>query len=103
MPPGTGHPGGSRGRLSDGFLDVLVHGQDIAVPHRRDRTTPLEAARAGTARVWVMGWPFWAKRMLRGYRLTTTDIDWAAASSGADVRGSVGVLLLLTGRTAALP
>jgi hypothetical protein len=65
---------------------------------------PLDAAREGAERVWQMGWPFWARRRLRGLRLTATDIDWSAGE-GAEVRGPVqALLLLLTGRTkAALP
>jgi hypothetical protein len=50
-----------------------------------------------------MGWPFWAKRKLRGVRLVATDSDWSAGD-GPDVRGSTDALLLLmTGRTVVLP
>ena len=51
-----------------------------------------------------MGWPFWAKRRLRGLRLVATDTTWSAGE-GAEVRGPVqALLLLLTGRIeAALP
>jgi hypothetical protein len=51
-----------------------------------------------------MGWPFWAKRRLRGLRLVATDTAWSAGE-GAEVRGPAqALLLLLTGRTeAALP
>jgi hypothetical protein len=54
--------------------------------------------------VWPMGWPFWARRRLRGLRLSAMDVDWSAGE-GAEVSGSVqSLLLLLTGRTeAALP
>lgn len=86
------------------LFDVLVHGQDIAIPLGRDRPMPLDAARTGTVRVWSMGWPFWAKHRLRGLRLTATDTDWSAGD-GPDVRGPIQALLLLvTGRReAALP
>ncbi len=85
------------------LFDVLVHGQDIAIPLGRPREMPLAAARAGADRVWTMGWPFWARRRLRGVRLTATDVDWSVGE-GAEVRGPVSaLLLLLTGRTAALP
>ena len=65
---------------------------------------PPEAARAGADRVWTMGWPFWARRRLRGLRLLATDTDWSAGA-GAELRGPIGVLLLLlTARTTmALP
>ncbi|MEX5713212.1 maleylpyruvate isomerase family mycothiol-dependent enzyme [Parafrankia sp. FMc6] len=85
------------------LFDVLVHVQDIAIPLGRTWPTPLDAARAAAERVWTMGWPFWARRRLRGVRLTATDSDWTVGD-GADVRGSTSaLLLLLTGRTATLP
>jgi hypothetical protein len=54
--------------------------------------------------VWTMGWPFWARRRLRGVRSTATDTDWAAGA-GDEVRGPIAtLLLLLAGRTSvALP
>ena len=83
-------------------FDILVHGQDIAIPLGRSRPMPPDAAAAGATRVWGMGFPFWARRRLRGYRLTATDIDWSVGA-GAEVRGPVSAhLLLLTGRSAAL-
>jgi uncharacterized protein (TIGR03083 family) len=84
-------------------FDILVHGQDIAIPLGRTRSMPLEAARAGADRVWSMGWPFWARHRLRGFALTATDLDWSAGH-GTEVQGPIdALLLLLTGRTASLP
>jgi len=83
------------------LFDVMVHGQDIAIPLGRSREMPRTAAVAGATRVWTMGWPFWAKRRLRGVRLTATDTDWTAGE-GTEIRGPIDALLmLLTGRTAA--
>jgi hypothetical protein len=77
----------------------MVHVQDVAVPLGLTAAMPLDAARAGAERVWRMGWPFWARRRLRGLRLTAADVDWSAGE-GAEVRGPVqALLLLLTGRT----
>jgi uncharacterized protein (TIGR03083 family) len=85
------------------LYDILVHGQDIAIPLGRQREMPKEAARAGADRVWTMGWPFWARHRLKGFRLTATDVDWTAGR-GEDVHGPIdAVLLLLTGRTVSLP
>lgn len=86
------------------LFDVLVHGQDIAIPLGRPQEMPREAARAAVARVWTMGWPFWARRRLHGFRLTATDIEWSAGDEdAAEVNGPVSaILLLLTGREAAL-
>src|SRR4051794_25171766 len=39
------------------LLDVLVHGQDIAVPLGRPRTMPVDAATTAATRVWDMPWP----------------------------------------------
>lgn len=86
------------------LFDILVHGQDIAIPLGRRRDMPREAARDGAARLWTMGWPFWARRRLRGVRLTATDTTWTVGD-GPEVQGPIdALLLLLTGRTAtALP
>jgi uncharacterized protein (TIGR03083 family) len=84
------------------LIDILVHGQDIAVPLARQRPMPPAAAAAAARRVWSMGWPFWARRRLRGVRLIATDSDWHAGA-GPAVRGTTAeLLLLLTGRRHAL-
>jgi uncharacterized protein (TIGR03083 family) len=90
--------------LDNLLFDTLVHVQDVAVPLGLPAAMPLEAARAGAERVWRMGWPFWARRRLRGLRLTATDVDWSAGE-GAAISGPIqDLLLLLTGRDeAALP
>jgi len=90
--------------LDNLLFDTLVHVQDVAIPLGLTATMPLEAACEGVDRVWRMGWPFWARRRLRGLRLTATDVDWTAGE-GLEIRGPVqALLLLLTGRTgAALP
>ena len=88
------------------LLDVLVHGQDVAVPLGRPRAMPVAAAATVATRVWTMPWPmsatFDAHRRLAGRRLVATDVDWAAGR-GDLVEGPIeALLLLLTGRTAAL-
>ncbi|MEX5295892.1 maleylpyruvate isomerase family mycothiol-dependent enzyme [Kocuria sp. CPCC 205268] len=93
-PPGTG--------VRDPLLDVLVHTQDIALPLGRHHAMPPEAARTAADRVWSVSFPFRARRRLRGVTLTATDTDWRAGA-GPEVRGPMeALLLLLTGRTAAL-
>jgi uncharacterized protein (TIGR03083 family) len=88
--------------VSNLAFDILVHGQDIAIPLGVTRPMPTDAATAGAARVWAMGWPFWARRRLRGYRLTATNANWSAGA-GAEIHGPIdALLLLLTGRPAAL-
>ena len=85
------------------LFDILVHGQDIAISLGRERQMARDAAAAGAERVWTMGWPFWAKRRYKGLRFVATDLDWAAGS-GLVVAGPIdAVLLMLTGRSVALP
>jgi uncharacterized protein (TIGR03083 family) len=84
-------------------VDMLVHGQDIAIPLGIRREMPPDAARAGIERVWTMGWPFGVNRPLKRFRFTATDVVWVAGD-GPDVTGPIdALLLLLTGRPAALP
>jgi uncharacterized protein (TIGR03083 family) len=85
------------------LFDILVHGQDIAIPLGLPREMPKDAARAAVERVWTMGWPFGAKRALKQFRYVATGVDWTAGD-GPEVTGPVdALLLLLTGRPAALP
>ena len=56
------------------LLDVLVHGQDIAVPLGRSRTMPIDAAVTAATRVWTMPWPMSTTfPRVTGVRLVATD------------------------------
>ena len=82
------------------LVDVLVHGQDIAVPLGRERPVPPVPAAAAAQRAWDMGFPFRARKRLAGLRLRATDGD-LVLGEGAPVEGTTGdLLLLVTGRTA---
>jgi uncharacterized protein (TIGR03083 family) len=88
------------------LLDVLVHGQDITLALGLERSMPLDAATTAATRVWTAPWPvsraFSARRRLRGLHLVADDVDWSVGD-GARVEGPVEALLLvLTGRTAAV-
>lgn len=88
------------------LTDVLVHGQDIALPLRLERPMPVEAAATAATRVWTSPWPlsraFRSRRRLRGLRLVADDVEWQVGD-GARVEGPVAALLLvLTGRSAAV-
>jgi uncharacterized protein (TIGR03083 family) len=84
-------------------LDILVHGQDIAIPLGIPREMPKDAAIAGVQRAWTMAWLFGGSRSLKRFRYSATDVDWTAGD-GPQVSGPVSaLLLLLTGRPAALP
>ncbi|GEL19250.1 maleylpyruvate isomerase family mycothiol-dependent enzyme [Pseudonocardia asaccharolytica] len=90
-------------RLADALMDVLVHGQDIALPLGRRREMPAEAARASADHLWRIGFPFHARRRLRGFRLHAPDVDWTAGE-GAEVSGPITAILpLLAGRSATVP
>lgn len=84
------------------LLDILVHGQDIAIPLGRTRSMPVDAAATAATRAWRMGWPFHARRKLDGFELVAVDHAWSVGQ-GPRVEGPIGaILLLLTGRHAAL-
>ena len=84
------------------LIDVLVHGQDIAIPLGLDRRMPALAAIAAANRVWPDLYPFRARRRLGGIRFAATDCSWSAGE-GLPAEGPVAAILLaLTGRPAAL-
>lgn len=90
-------------KLKDALMDVLVHGQDIALPLGRTHPIPPTAAVVSADHLWQMGFPFHARRRLRGLQLTATDVDWSAGS-GTQITGPIdALLLLLAGRTAGVP
>ena len=92
------HPPGTT--ILDPLVDVLVHGQDIAVPLGIDRPMPPDAALAAADRVWSMGFPFRARKRLRDRRLVATNADWSAGDGGTTVEAPIeDLLLLLTGRS----
>ena len=66
-------------------MDVLVHGQDIAVPLGMQRRMPVPAAVIAAQRVWTMGFPFHARKRFPNLTFTATDADFSvdAASRSA--------------------
>lgn len=87
------------------LTDLLVHGQDIAVPLGVDHPVPSEAAAAATHRTLTMRFfppPLPSVRLMAGIRLTATDMSWSFGD-GPEVRGPIAALLLIaTGRFVAL-
>ena len=84
-------------------VDYLVHGQDIAVPLGRTLEMPRDLAVVAAHQVWSSPRLFHARRKLAGYRLVAEDVAWAVGQ-GQEISGPIGaLLLLLTGRPAALP
>ncbi|MFE9786953.1 maleylpyruvate isomerase family mycothiol-dependent enzyme [Nocardia salmonicida] len=84
----------------DRLMDLLVHGQDIAVPLGIERVMPTAAAQLSLERVWTMGAPFHARTRLTGYALAATDTGWTDGA-GTTISGTAAELLMIvTGRTA---
>ncbi len=88
------------------LIDILVHGQDLAIPLGIDLEMLVDATAEAATRVWSTRhtWKSWVFRSqpLDGYRLTATDTQWAVGE-GLQVEGPIGpLLLLITGRRARL-
>lgn len=88
------------------LTDILVHSQDIAIPLGLDLSMQPQAASFAATRRWDTRntWLASVNRRLPldGYRLTATDTDWTRGH-GPEIAGPIGaLLLLLTGRDAAL-
>jgi uncharacterized protein (TIGR03083 family) len=91
----------------EALIDILVHSQDIAIPlGRRIDVEPAAAAEAAS-RVWSYAGGSKArvfkKIPLDGLRFTATDTSWSAGDGRAVDGPVVAILLILTGRLAALP
>ena len=87
------------------LTDILVHGQDIAIPLGRRHDMPPPAAATAASRVLSMRWPppLPSARKLAGFRLTATDTPWSAGA-GPEVHAPMNAILLIcAGRLAALP
>jgi uncharacterized protein (TIGR03083 family) len=90
------------------LIDIVVHGQDIAVPLGRRLEVPPASAATAATQVWSYQASRMGRRIARvnrklpfqSYRLIATDTDWVVGS-GQEIRGPVlAILLLITGRTA---
>jgi uncharacterized protein (TIGR03083 family) len=87
------------------LTDILVHGQDIAIPLGRRHDMPPAAAAVAADRTLSMRWPppLPSIRKVAGFRLTATDTPWSVGA-GPEVRGPMSALLLTCcGRVAVLP
>ncbi|MEV0245773.1 maleylpyruvate isomerase family mycothiol-dependent enzyme [Nocardia sp. NPDC050712] len=84
---------------ADRLMDLLVHGQDIAIPLALPHEIPTPAARTALHRVWTMGPPFHARKKLHPYHLIATDTDWSAGTGIQLTAPTATLLLLVTGRT----
>src|SRR4051794_9960497 len=78
------------------LTDILVHGQDIAIPLGRHHDMPPEAAAVAAGRVLSMRWPppLPSVRKVVGLRLVATDISWSVGE-GPEVRAPMDEILLM--------
>jgi len=89
-PPGTA--------AADPLMDILVHGQDIAVPLGITRTMPIPAAVIAAERLWGMTFPLNPRRKFAGIEFTATDAEFSAGR-GEPVRKPIqDIVLVLAGR-----
>lgn len=83
-------------------FDVLVHGQDIAIPLGETLPFSPAAGAAAAENLWRLRWPWSTQHRFRGLAFSATDTDWSVGD-GPLIRGPVrSVLLALAGRPAAL-
>ena len=93
-PPGTA--------VADPLMDVMLHGQDIAIPLGIDRTMPIPPAVIVAQRLWKMGFPFNARKRFANIAFSATDADFTVGD-GEVVRGPIqDIVMVLSGRPAGL-
>ncbi len=94
----------------EALVDVIIHGQDMAIPVGRVVAVDGAAARAAADQIWGYAATARGRRMSRvfrpsGYahhRLTAIDVDWTVGD-GPEIRGPIMALVLaMTGRAALL-
>ena len=90
-------------RTKSGFLDHLIHNQDIRRPTGKPRTIPEARLRRALHLVCTEATPLFSpKRNVAGLKLSATDIDWTAGD-GPVVHGpGEAIVLAAAGRKAAL-
>jgi uncharacterized protein (TIGR03083 family) len=80
------------------LIEVLVHGQDIAVPLGIARPMPVEAAVEVADHLWRMRFPMKPAERVKGTRLVATDADFAVGQ-GRDLSAPIrDIVMILAGR-----
>lgn len=88
----------------DPLTDILVHGQDVAIPLGIARTMPAEAAGAVADGLFSLRAQveFHARRRAAGLCIRATDADWEHGEGPTAAATIEAILLAFTGRTIAL-
>lgn len=82
----------------DPLMDILIHGQDIAVPLGIDRPMPAGAAVEVAHHLWRMRFPMHPAARLTGVRLIATDADFTVGA-GREIRAPIrDIVMILAGR-----
>ena len=84
-------------------FDVLIHGQDIAIPLNRSLRFSTVAGSVAAENLWQLRWPWSTRRRFRGLSFSATDTDWSAGAGPAGRGPLPPHQLVLSGRPAALP
>jgi uncharacterized protein (TIGR03083 family) len=99
MPGNRRHPPGTT--ELDPLMDMLVHGQDIAVPLGIERRMPVDAAAAVAERLWRMRFPFNPSRTFAGAQLVATDVPGFELGTGRRVEAPIrDIVMALANRPA---
>ncbi|MFI0410204.1 maleylpyruvate isomerase family mycothiol-dependent enzyme [Actinomadura sp. 3N508] len=87
------------------LTDILVHGQDIAVPLGLRHDVPSHAAAVAAGRLLTMRWPrpLPSTRKVAGFRLVATDTPWTAGRGPEVQAPMLALLLVCAGRREAAP
>ena len=80
------------------LIEVLVHGQDIAVPLGIDLPMPPDAAVEAAKRLAGMNFPLKARQRLDGTRLVAADADFAAGKGSGVTAPIRDIVMVLAGR-----
>ena len=79
----------------EGFVDHLIHHQDIRRPLDRPRSIPADRLTAALDAMPTIGGFVKSKQRMAGLRWNATDVDWAYGS-GPEVTGPAEALILLS-------
>jgi uncharacterized protein (TIGR03083 family) len=102
----AGHPRKGISRMiptSAGFLDHLVHNQDIRRPTGHGREVPEDRLRRALSLIRTEGSPMYnPKKKVSGLRLHATDVDWSEGDGPLVSGPGEAIVMAASGRRAAL-